>query len=370
MPQQTERKILLVEDEAIIALKEERTLQRYGFAVVNAHTGSAAIEAVRADPDIDLVLMDIDLGPGMMGTAAAQEILSLRSLPVVFLTMHAEMEMVRLVKGITRYGYVLKNAGEFVLLEAINMAFELFESHRRAEESRLMYQRIFEQANDAIFIESTDDRVLDANRKACELLGYTREELKHLTIPDLQAPEVRRPPGNIIRDEVKRSESGVFESTNIRKDGTRIPVEISTAHLDDDRVISVVRDISERKQVVDQLKTLLDDVNKGVAICAAAERDGDFVLLDMNESAAALTGLAPADALMKSVSEAAPRCLAHALLDLLREVAATHKRVSAPRPVPCTGGSSPDVAVYAHELPSGQIALVFDEVTPEGPEGG
>lgn len=299
---------------------------------------------------------------------SAREILALRSLPVVFLTMHAEMEMVQLVKDITRYGYVLKNAGEFVLIEAINMAFELFESHRRAEESRRMYQRMFEHANDAIFINSIDDRVLDVNRKACEMMGYSREELVQLTIPDLQAPEVRRSRGNIIRDELRRSESGVFESTNIRKDGTRIPVEISTAHLDEDRVISVVRDISERKQVVDQLKALLDDVNKGVAICAAGDRDGDFVLLDMNESAAALTGLVPAEALMKSVSDAAPSCLADALLHLLREAAATHARVSTPRSVPGTPGRNGAVAVYAHELPSGQIALIFDEVSSEAPE--
>jgi hypothetical protein len=48
-------------------------------------------------------------------------------LTLVFLTGHAEQEYVRRVKGITRYGYVIKKSGEFVLLEAISMAAELFQ---------------------------------------------------------------------------------------------------------------------------------------------------------------------------------------------------------------------------------------------------
>lgn len=73
--------------------------------------------------------MDIDLGDGKMdGTEAAEMILNEYELPIVFLTSHAEKEMVEKGKGITRYGYVLKNAGEFVLIEAITMAFELIPS--------------------------------------------------------------------------------------------------------------------------------------------------------------------------------------------------------------------------------------------------
>lgn len=131
--------ILLVEDEAIIALSEARILENAGFTVRTVHSGEAAVEVAGADHGISLVLMDIDLGAGMDGTEAATRILAARQLPIVFLTSHAEKEMVDRVKGITRYGYVLKNSGEFVLVESVNMALELFRAH---EETRARERRI------------------------------------------------------------------------------------------------------------------------------------------------------------------------------------------------------------------------------------
>ena len=66
--------------------------------------------------------MDIDLGDGIDGTEAARLILSQRELPIVFLTGHAEREMVHRVNGITRYGCVLQGSGEFVLIKTVNAA--------------------------------------------------------------------------------------------------------------------------------------------------------------------------------------------------------------------------------------------------------
>ena len=54
-------------------------------------------------------------------------------MPIVFLTSHAERETVERVRGITRYGYVVKDSGDFVLQSSIEMAFELFGAHRRTE---------------------------------------------------------------------------------------------------------------------------------------------------------------------------------------------------------------------------------------------
>jgi PAS domain S-box-containing protein len=75
--------------------------------------------------------MDINLGKGMDGAEAAEHILKIRSLPIVFLTSHSEQAVVDRIKTITRYGYVIKNSGEFVLLESISMALELFEANRK-----------------------------------------------------------------------------------------------------------------------------------------------------------------------------------------------------------------------------------------------
>ncbi len=129
-----EHTILLVEDEAIIAIAEEMTLRRNGYEVLIAKTGEQAVEVASESNAIDLVLMDIDLGQGMTGTEAAQTILKRRSLPLVFLSSHTEPEIVDLTEGITSYGYIVKNSGETVLLASIRMAYRLFEAHRTVSE--------------------------------------------------------------------------------------------------------------------------------------------------------------------------------------------------------------------------------------------
>ena len=121
--------ILLVEDEAIIALAERRILERNGYRVEVAASGEKAIERIESGTGIDLILMDIDLGEGMDGTRAAERILADRSLPLIFLSSHIEPEVVEKTEGITSYGYIVKNSGETVLLAAIRMAFKLFRAN-------------------------------------------------------------------------------------------------------------------------------------------------------------------------------------------------------------------------------------------------
>lgn len=134
MEVQNRKSILLVEDQPIIAMHSKLLIEKNGFQVTTAGNAEKAIEAALSG-NPDLILMDIDLGDGMMdGTRAAELILKDNELPIVFLTGHSEQEYVQRVKGITRYGYVIKNSGEFVLMEAISMAFELFEREKAIRE--------------------------------------------------------------------------------------------------------------------------------------------------------------------------------------------------------------------------------------------
>ena len=96
-----QKRLLLVEDEAIIALGEKKNLERYGYEVVIATSGQKAIELCEADRTLDLILMDIDLGQGMDGTEAARLILLERNIPIVFLSSHTEPEYVVRTEAIT-----------------------------------------------------------------------------------------------------------------------------------------------------------------------------------------------------------------------------------------------------------------------------
>ena len=111
-----ERKtILLVEDEGIIAMTGAKTIEGFGYRVIIANSGEKAVRLALDDKSIRLILMDINLGKGIDGTEAARQILSKRTIPIVFLTSHSEKDYVERVKEITRYGYVIKDSGDVVL---------------------------------------------------------------------------------------------------------------------------------------------------------------------------------------------------------------------------------------------------------------
>ncbi|MBN1500761.1 MAG: response regulator [Spirochaetes bacterium] len=118
--------ILMVEDEMIIALATTMALKEFHYEIINAYNGEDAVKMAVKNVDINLILMDINLGNGMDGTEAAKQILLKRNIPIIFLTSHNEQEYVNKVKNITRYGYVMKNSDIFVLQSSIEMAYDLF----------------------------------------------------------------------------------------------------------------------------------------------------------------------------------------------------------------------------------------------------
>jgi len=122
------KRILLVEDEAIIAMQEKLQLEKLGYSVDHAPSGEAAVAmATDEGRGFDAVLMDIDLGGGMDGTQAAEAMLKTGDIPIVFLSSHAEPGIVAKTERITSYGYVVKNSGIVILDASIKMALRLFD---------------------------------------------------------------------------------------------------------------------------------------------------------------------------------------------------------------------------------------------------
>ena len=91
-------------------------IEKKGYHVLTAMSGEAAIELFKKGNKIDLILMNIDLGKGMDGTQAAKIILQDHDIPLLFLSNHTEMEIVKKTDNITSYGYVIKSTGESVLI--------------------------------------------------------------------------------------------------------------------------------------------------------------------------------------------------------------------------------------------------------------
>ncbi len=172
-------KILLVEDEPIIAMAEKAALEQYGYRVVHAISGEKALEVVRNDAAVQLVLMDIDLGSGMDGSETAQLILQQRELPIVFLSSHTDRQTVEKTQAITSFGYVVKNSGVTVLDASIRMAFRLNESERR-------FESLFEHMPDAFALHEVsfdhtgnpvDYRFIEVNDVFLKRVNLPREAL-------------------------------------------------------------------------------------------------------------------------------------------------------------------------------------------------
>ena len=109
-----------------------------------------------------------------------------------------------------------------------------------------------------LFIQAQSGRILEANAAAVAAYGYTYEELLGMTVHDLRTPQARA----AIHGQMEHAETGgaLFETVHLRKDGTIFPVEVSSmgATIEDSRVLlSVVRDITERKRAEEQIQNQL-----------------------------------------------------------------------------------------------------------------
>ena len=131
----------------------------------------------------------------------------------------------------------------------------------QAEENLRRFELLSEHSRDIIlFMGSKDGRILEANAAAERTYGYSRAELLALTIRDLRASHTQ----GLTADQMVQADAGgiLFETIHQRKDGTTFPVEVSSqgATISGVRtLISIVRDITERKQTQNALR-LKDDL--------------------------------------------------------------------------------------------------------------
>ncbi|MCK4444251.1 MAG: PAS domain S-box protein, partial [Thermoplasmata archaeon] len=138
--------------------------------------------------------------------------------------------------------------------------------------SEVLYKNLFDQSNDAIFIHSTDGKMVDVNSRAEELLGYTKEELMGMQVPELHTEETVSESHEAF-SRIKDEGSVRFDSQMMRKDGSVIPVEISSRFFETDGeefIQGVVRDISERARFISLLKKARDILQEKVAERTAA----------------------------------------------------------------------------------------------------
>jgi len=180
-------KILIVEDEGIVAKGLEITLQKSGHTIVGlALTGEEAVaQAAQTSPD--LVLVDIRLKGEMDGIEAAARIRAAADVPVVFLTAYADEETVGRAKAATPYGYLVKPFDEKLLLITVEMALskhgaerkiretmaELTRANAGLERSELLLQALFRSLPCGVMAVDREGKVRAVNAFLERLFGMT-----------------------------------------------------------------------------------------------------------------------------------------------------------------------------------------------------
>ena len=161
-------------------------------------------------------------------------------------------------------------------------------------ESEERYRTIMDRAADAVFLHDGTGRILDVNRKACQSLGYSREELLSMSIGEID-PEAIRTGKDALWHGILAGESHTFESRQRRKDGSSIPVEVTLglAHLPcGPVVIGIVRDITRRKEAEENLQrqiALTAAINRVLQGALQAKTDAEVARICLSE-AEELTG--------------------------------------------------------------------------------
>ena len=169
-------------------------------------------------------------------------------------------------------------------------------SERQAAEkairaSELRYRTLVEQASDAILVMDPTGAYTDVNNAACELLGYTREELQHLFFRDVVPPEIN--PGQDRRLAAMEFETVVSERWAQRKDGSLVPVEISARRLPDGRLHAIARDLTARRKADAERERLAAAVEQATDSMLMTDAEGRIVYV--NPAFTSITGHEPED---------------------------------------------------------------------------
>jgi len=184
--------------------------------------------------------------------------------------------------------------GELVAIEGIARDITDYKEAMEAlRESEKEYRRLINGMNETIWIVDMEGKLLDVNKAAVKTLGYSRPELKEsgigLVDKYLKAEEVMQLVGSMKEDKIQ-----IFETEHTTKDGRVFPVEISSSlikYRGENVILSVARDISDRRKIEDELKLVNRSVEQSPVSIVVTNNEGDIEYV--NSAFSRTTGYLP-----------------------------------------------------------------------------
>jgi PAS domain S-box-containing protein len=252
-------RVLIVEDELIIAQDLSHTLKRIGHSVIDVVTsGEDALRSVERQMP-DLVLMDIRLSGSMDGIEAARRIYNRWGIPVVFLTAHADDQTVREALLAEPWAYLLKPFDERELEVAITVAAYKHRLERRLRSSERHLRTTLTSIGDGVIVTDPQSRITFVNPVAARMLGISPEEAigwPLARVYTLVVTNTGLPADSAANNAMSDLPMPV---TLLTRHGEQLLVEHTVTQITGDDgvnegVVIVFRNVSERQRAIDQLQ--------------------------------------------------------------------------------------------------------------------
>ncbi|MBC7944934.1 MAG: EAL domain-containing protein [Burkholderiales bacterium] len=308
-------KILVVEDEAIVALDLEQQLLEMGYEVCGSADNDADAIALARQHRPDLVLMDIVIKGDMDGVETARHIGHGLQIPVVFLTAYSDARTVERAASTAPHGYLTKPFEPKALRAAIEVALYKAVMEQRLRESEQWFASTLRCVGDGVIATDPQARVRFMNPQAELITGWGQEEALGTDVGEilvLRDPKtgaaIESPASRALReDAVVGIDYGTLLAAH---DGATRPVDDSAAPIraEDGKLLGavvVLRDVSERMRAEQALResqahfrNAFDFAAAGMAVVAL---DGRF--LQVNGAICALLGCIEAELMTLKQSE-------------------------------------------------------------------
>ncbi len=278
----TMAKVIIVEDEHIVAKDFETRIKDMGYTVcANVPSGMEAIEQAQIHQP-DLVLMDVVLRGELDGIEAAGTIRSRWNIPVIFITSYSDEPTLERAKLTEPFGYLVKPFKDSEIKAVIEMALYKSQVEARLRKSEQRFHNLVETSNDWIWEVDQSGVFTYVSPQVRELLGYEPNEVLGKTAFDFMPPEEAERVGAYYR-EVAESRRAIrsFESLNRHKDGRVLIFETNGVPiLDENEQIvgyrGIDRDITNQRRQEHELRILYRAVTQSPAAVIITDLKGNI----------------------------------------------------------------------------------------------
>ncbi|MFW6330018.1 MAG: response regulator, partial [Alkalispirochaetaceae bacterium] len=216
-------KVLVVEDERIVALDIKTQLERFGYIVPATFARAEDALAYLASEPPDLVLMDIHLAGKLDGITAAGRIRRDYHLPVILLTAYSDEATIERARASKPYAYLIKPFNARELRTSIVIAIERHALEKQVRERQMILDTVVENVGEGILLCDRDETVRYANGIAASMLGVEQRELEN------------EPLGAVVRFEegvgIEEAISSRGYATLCSRRGAGVPVDIRMAEV-------------------------------------------------------------------------------------------------------------------------------------------